>query len=143
MKEKIKINLFEFEPYCFLEGGTGLNHSEEMVSQIIFNNKLNMWIIDDLYSNPERLLALRYLKPKTIFFGTTGTYKKDLVYLKEIFKITEYIPDNIVFTLGDTECHFWDLIDLVKSINPKVRFFELYTMYTLDDDIQLIPREDI
>lgn len=143
MGKTLKIDLFEFEPYCFLEGGTGLNDCEDKASRIIFSKKLDMWIIDDLYSKPDRLLALRYLKPKTIFLGTTGVYKKDLDYLKKIFSVAEYIPDNIVFTIGDTERHFWDLIKVAKATNPKVRFFDLYPMYTSEDDIQLIPRKDI
>ena len=138
MSKLLKIDLFEFEPYCFLEGGTGLNDCEQKVSDTLYRKHITSWILDDLYDKPERLIALKFLKPKTIFLGTTGVYQDKVNNLKEVFKIAEHIPDNIVFTIGDTETNFWELIDMAKATNPKVRFFDLYPMYTKDDDIQLI-----
>lgn len=143
MTDEVKIDPFQFEPFVFLEGGRGLNDCESKVSKQLFNEGFDVWVLDDLYSNPDKLVAIKFLKPKTIFIGTTGVYKKDLSHLKEVFKVCEYIPDNLVLTVSNTENHISDLIEIAKATNPKFRVFELYPMFNEDDEIKFIHIKDI
>ena len=128
---------YDFEPYCVLEGGSGFIDMEQDIIDRCNHKHITCWAIDDLYDNPERIKAIKYLKPKTIILGTTGTYVDKLSKIIEFFSKLNYFPDNVIFTMG--EDYFYGLMKKAKIKNPKIKFYKMYPSF--GENIQILIRE--
>lgn len=117
---------YDYAPFCFLEGGTGLNDVEEKLYQKIVDTRAECWSIEDLYDKPERIVALQFLKPKTIIFGTTGVYEKELSHL---FKVAEVIDFDFVERLYLT---LDTMRDAAKFIRPLLKKYPNIKVFSVD-----------
>lgn len=123
---------YNYEPFMFLEGQTGLNDCERIVSKILNDRNYRCWVLDDLYENPDRLVAIQYLKPKTIILGTTGLYKNELDYLFKIAAITDLSSiEKVILTLKSEEVIRWDLKQIQKKY-PKMTFYSFGSVIDYD-----------
>lgn len=132
MKKETIISLdYSLEPIAFLEGGKGLNDDEEFIHKTCFHNRIDTWVLDDLYSKPERIAALKFLKPKTLILGTTGVYKDELNRLIDLFFGMEITCiENIILTLDSEDVLYKHLIKL-----PNVRFLKPMQIYSHFDEV--------
>lgn len=119
-------------PVVFLEGGLGLTDDAENLFQLISRHKIYPFVFEELYDNPEILIALKWIKPKTIILGTTGVYREKIAHCFEIFKLAECVPDNVIFLFGEETMK--NEINYLKALNPKLRVF---TIHVLGEDYEL------
>lgn len=124
MEEILEQPDYDFEPYCILEGGQGLSNTEEVFVDKCNYMHIKNWVLDNLYEDPEKIKAIKYLKPKTIILGTTGTYADKLNKIKEIFAKLNYFPNHVMFTMG--EDYFYELMNLARIKNPIIKFYRIY-----------------
>lgn len=131
-RNRIPISLdYSLEPIAFLEGGKGLNNCETFIHKTCFHKGLDMWLLDDLYSKPERIAALKFLKPKTLILGTTGVYEDKLNQLIDLFFDMEITSiENIILTLDSEDVLYKHLVKL-----PKVKFLKPMQVYSFFDEV--------
>ena len=86
-------------PIAFLEGGSGLEECEDFIYRRCIVRDIDCWKLDSLYEYPEKMMAIQYLRPKTIIVGTTGVYKDKIQKIVEHFQSipSEYI-ENVIIT---------------------------------------------
>ncbi len=125
---------YDMEPIAFLEGGKGLNDTEDFIYKKCLRRNIEVWKIDDLYENPRRLVALQFLEPKTIILGTTGVYRDKLDDLIELFFTLKLKGlENIVICMdssGVLEDQFSKLPKEIKILEPTER----YSIFNEDSD---------
>ncbi len=134
MKKKVEISLnYDLEPIAFLEGGKGLDNMEKFIFRKCQFKDIDYWLLDELYEKPERVYALKYLKPKTLVIGTTGVYKEKLDNLIEIFFSLEITSVENIILVSDSEevlhPHFKKLPN-VNFLKPNQNFSSMF------DDIE-------
>lgn len=126
---------YDFESFCVLEGQKSLNDTEKyFIKSCNYHNCTN-WVLDDLYENPRKLMAVFFLRPKTIVLGTTGIYKEKLDVLIDLFFSQESDfgwLENIIFTL-DSENLFRSEMKKIKKLNPNIKFWDFYEVPSLFD----------
>ncbi len=116
---------FEKQPFAFLEGGLGLNDTEQYLAEGLFKRGYEIYILEELYDKPRKLAALQFLDVKTIIMGTTGVYEKQLNLLVDFFFSLDIDKlENVVLTL-DTERVMRDPMAKVKELNPKIKFYKI------------------
>lgn len=126
---------YDFEPFCVLEGQKGLNDTERYFIRSCNEWNYENWVLDDLYENHRKLMAVFFLRPKTIILGTTGIYREKLDALTDLF--FSYESDfswleNIIFTL-DSEGIFRSEIKKIKELNSNIKFWDFYEDPSLFD----------
>jgi len=124
--ELIEIPEFDMEPIVFLEGGRGIGDTEMVISDICHDKNITYYILDDLYSDPEKIMAVKYLKPKSIIMGTTGVYKDKIEKVIKVFLEAKHLPEKVFFTMGEDVGVIIDLIEKVKAIKPDLQLFRIY-----------------
>jgi hypothetical protein len=133
-KDKIVIPYYDFQPFCVLEGGSGLNDCERYLVKSLNHYNVDNWVIDDLYDKPRRLGAVQFLTPKTLVMGTTGVYRDKLNQLIDLFFSLEITGlENIILTL-DSEDVFWFEMGEIKKRIPNIKFWGLYSVPSMFDD---------
>jgi hypothetical protein len=116
---------FEKQPFAFLEGGLGLNDTEQYLAEGLFKRGYEIYILEELYDKPRKLAALQFLDVKTIIMGTTGVYEKQLNLLVDFFFSLDIDKlENIVLTL-DTERVMREPMEKIKELNPRVKFYKI------------------
>lgn len=130
--KKVEIDWTEAEPIVVLEGGIGLNDTERDIVDHLFKYRLYPVVLENLYEEPEKIIALKYIKPKTIMLSTTGTYRDELDHCIEMFKIADHLPDNVIIGIGEDA--LWSTIRHFRKIKPDMKFFTA-TSYGKDDFI--------
>lgn len=125
MKDYIALDTekcIELGTIAFLDG-TDLPETEHAIFKSFTDrNFTEVWSLENLYEFPERILALKYLKPQTIVTGTTAVMADKLNWLVDAFIEISHIPDNIILTHGGE--YFIRLIkDLMKE-KPSIRVYD-------------------
>jgi hypothetical protein len=116
---------FNKQPFAFLEGGLGLNDTEQYLSEGLFKRGYEIYILEELYDKPRKLAALQFLDVKTIIMGTTGVYQKELDLLVDFFFSLDVDKlENIIFTL-DTERVMREPMAKIKELNPNIKFYKI------------------
>lgn len=125
MKAETSILDFDKQPFAILEGGLGLNDTEDRLAHGLFTRGFELYVLEELYEKPRKLAALQFLDVKTIILGTTGVYKDKLGMLVEFFMSLDLGHlENVVLTL-DTERVMREEMRLLKDKLPGVRFWKL------------------
>lgn len=130
---KTNFSFVSESPVVFLEGGLGLTNEGEDLVKFLVNQRIYPFVFEELYDNPELLITLKWIKPKTIVLGTTGVYREQINQCFEVFKLAECVPDNIVFLFGEET--MGNEINYFKVLNPKMRVFTIYVLSA--DDYEL------
>lgn len=117
---------YEHEPIAIIEGGKGLNDTERLIEKRCQDRNIEHYVLDGLYENPRKVMAIMYLKPKTIVFGTTGTYREDVEHLIALLKIGEHIPDIICISIGEELGVIRDALLYAKSKNENLKAFTVF-----------------
>jgi deoxyribodipyrimidine photolyase-like uncharacterized protein len=100
----------------------------------IFNDSYNCVIINNLYNNPVRLAALKFLEPEYVFVNPKTSSESQLKELSDYFKALDYVPKNIIFGSDEAED---SLMSLAKKYKSKgCNFLKL-------NDFDFIPSERI
>lgn len=116
---------FSKQPFAFLEGGLGLNDTEQYLSEGLFKRGYEIYILEELYDKPRKLVALQFLDVKTIIMGTTGVYQKELDLLVDLFFSMDVDKlENIIFTL-DTERVMRGPMAKIKEAKPNIKFYKI------------------
>ena len=116
---------FEKQPFAFLEGGLGLNDTEDYLSKGLFKRGYEIYILEELYDKPKKLAALSFLDIKTIILGTAGVYKNKLELLIDLFfSLNLDNLENIIFTLN-TENIMSREMEKIKQIKPNIKFYKI------------------
>lgn len=121
MEENI-LNFYN-SPVVILEGGLGLPDTERDCKLYLQDRDIDLFVLDDLYNKPERILAIQYLKPKLIIFGSTCTYEDELKNVIELYKTINYVPDIVAITHGKDESTIIKLIKQAKEIKPELQAY--------------------
>ena len=129
MKEEIDFSFVTQSPVVFLEGGLGLLEEAERLVQMLVNHRIYPFVFEELYDNPELLITLKWIKPKTIVLGTTGVYRDKIDHCVKMFKIAEHIPDNVIFLFGEDDMK--KEIKEFKALKPSMKVFAIHV---LDDE---------
>lgn len=114
----------------FLEGGQGLSDSDEE-DFISLSKKFNCMLFDNLYEEPLKIIALKYLKPEFLHISTTGMYQEKLKTLIDYFEIAEHIPEGVIFSSERTAMV---LLGLARELKEKGTHF----YYCYDGKLQEI-----
>lgn len=123
---KNQFNVRKGDQYAILNGQEGLHTIEEELFGFLIDNHCTANIIDNLFEQPEKIAALKFLNPKTIVLSTTGLHHEKLQFCYELFKELEWLPDNVVFTGG--EDNFLGMARTLKEIKPAMKFYNVYTL---------------
>lgn len=118
--------LFEYdnEPFCLLEGGTGLNELEGHVYHRLVDKNFEVWSLENLYEKPERLASLQFLKPKTLIFGTTAVYQDKLNLLVDLAQSLDLNSvEKVILTL-DTDRDMRKQLKIFKEKYPKIKWYK-------------------
>lgn len=128
------MKMYKFEPIIILNGQSGLHDTERAFYNKCVKDSVDITIIDNVFEDQEKIKAIKYLKPKTIMVGTTGTYAEELSESKEMFKSMGYIPENVIFTMGEDYFH-----SIINDIRDKttIKTFRIEPMTFSDDEIVL------
>ena len=126
MKEKVDFSFVTQSPVVFLEGGLGLLEEAEHLVQMLVNHHIYPFVFEELYDNPELLVTLKWIKPKTIVLGTTGVYRDKIDHCVSCFRIAEHIPDNVIFLLGEDDMK--KEIAEFKALKPSMRVFSIHVL---------------
>ena len=111
----------EIEDIVFLEGNLGTDH-REMFNEL--SRDYNCMIFDNLYKRPDKLIALKFLKPECLFIGTTGMFVDKIDNLIDYFNISEYIPKMVIFA---SENSAMALLGLARDLKEKgTKFYYKY-----------------
>lgn len=121
-------DLLQFEPFCVLNGQKGLHDTERNLVKQLNQRNIEVFVLDDLFKDTEKLKAIKYLKPKTLVLGTTGTYREDLDKTKDLFKSIGYYPENVIFTMG--EDYFYEMLN-----ENNIKSYSLLPLQWSDDEI--------
>lgn len=127
------INLALAEPYCILNGQPDLHEAEMDLYRYLVSKNHIVNVLDNLFDEPEKLKSLLLLKPKTLVLGTTGVYADSLRRAIEAFKDLGYIPDNVIFTMGEEILS--GLARKLKKSKPGMKFYGVVTFGP--DDIEI------
>ena len=129
---------WDYEPFCILEGGLGLNDIENDLRKKLNKANAQLWVIEDLYDNPQRIGALQFLKPKTLIFGTTGIYHNKL---DTLFKMADALNldsvERVYLTLDSYDSIGGRLKEFGKKY-PKIQFFDVDTLFDDEDSIRKV-----
>lgn len=125
---------YKNESFCVLEGYAGFADTERRFIQECHSRNMKVLELDEIYDKPEQLMALKYLKPNTIVLGTTGTYREEVDNAVKWFQISPYFPRNIIFTHGENQYVFREL--LKEALQKEVRVFQMAPCLFLDDEME-------
>lgn len=115
---------FDMQPYFILEGGTGLDSTEEEILHSLKGKEV--YVFDDLYTKPGKLACVNFLKPKTIIFGSTGLFKDKLAIIFDLSNELNFSSvENIVLTLEPNKTIMNFLLEMKKKY-PKIVLFDYY-----------------
>ena len=109
----------------FLDGTPGLD-SQSRENFDTLKRKFNCMIFDNLYEKPEKLVAMKFLKPEFIHVNTTNTFKEKNDHLLEHFKIAEHIPEGVIFANEMTAMAFLGLARELKEKGTKFYYLDLF-----------------
>jgi hypothetical protein len=141
MKQKIQsmettklIPLYDFAPFCVLEGGRGLHDTENyLIKSFNFHGARN-WVLDELYEKPRRLVSLQFLRPKTLIVGTTGVYKDKINMLIDLFFELDVVGlENIILTMRSEDV-FYEQLLILRERNPELKFWALNETPSMFDE---------
>lgn len=125
MKDGKTLIDYNLEPFAFLNGGSGLDREDRMLHCRMINKSMISWELSDLYDKPHRFVSLNFLRPKTIIFGTTGVYTKQINVLLELAEgLNLSSVENVVLTL-DTEDVLYKFFKAMKEKYPHIIFYKL------------------
>lgn len=103
------VDLSEFGTIAFLNGQSGLHESENAFYKYIVGRHDYPIVLDDLFNDPKKIKAIKYLNPQTIVIGTTGTYRAKIDLVVNEFKKLKWLPKKAIFTMGEE--YFYDFLD--------------------------------
>jgi len=127
---------------CFRsEGGLGLNDTETYLKRWMEWRNINTIVMDDLYKNPDQILAIKYLEPTILVIGTTGTYQEEMEVIYNKFKQTKYLPDHVFITIGINGMR--DFIRESLSLNPTIQFWKVFGWDKEDIIVEKYPRYEL
>jgi hypothetical protein len=135
--------LYEYsnQPFMLLEGGQGLNEKERYIYRTLVSKSMDVWSIDNLYGKVARLGAINFLRPKTLIFGTTGAYKKDLELIQDFATALDFSSvEKVILTL-DTENTMGKFLHFMGKEYPKIKFYKLKHFFTCDEDVDVMIKE--
>lgn len=117
-----------------LEGQPVIDHSSYVEDSLDCEqqiNKFNHIVLDNLYEDFAKLVAVKYINPDYIHIKTSGLYKEKIDILIDLFESLEYIPKSIIFY---NENSAMTLLGLARELKEKgTKFYYLY-----DDGLQEI-----
>lgn len=104
----------------FLEGMKGTDFRDDFDS---LNNKgYEVSILDNLYTEPEKMEQIKVIDPDCLFIATTGIRKKELYILSSYFYSLNYIPRNVMFDSERTVRLFLEYTRELKKLGTKFYF---------------------
>jgi len=122
----------KIEKIVFLEGSIGTDFKEEF--DILKEMGFDVFIIDNLYEEPNKLKLIKELNPEYLFIGTTGVRKKEKEVLISIFSELKYIPKKVMFANEHSAMVYLGLSRDLKKYGTKFYF----TPYSINDCIDEI-----
>lgn len=141
MKDYITVNTkmcMDLSPIAFLDG-TDLPETEcTIFKNFVDRGFKDVWALEELYDFPERLMALKYLKPNTIVVGTTCVKLDRFRKFVDTFLKIGHIPNNIILTHGGK--YFIGTIKLLMEKKSDIKVFSAHGW--VDDEVRLIDVSD-
>ena len=109
------------EQIVFLNGTSGY---EDIIGVEKLQRNFNCILFDDLYEKPEKLVALKFLKPEYLYINTTGLFRDKINSLVDYFLIAEFLPKGVIF---GSENSVMALLGLARDLKEKgVKFYYYY-----------------
>lgn len=115
------------EDIVFFEGQQGIGGliQEDYKSITKYRGMFNCILLDDLYTNPEKVISVMYIKPKYIYLNTTGLFIDKIDMIMGFYKISEYLPYGVIFGSERTALLFKGrLSELDKNNTLKYYYWE-------------------
>jgi hypothetical protein len=115
----------------FLKGSQGTD-SRDTFNEL--SKLYNCILFDNLYEKPDKMAALKFLKPECLHISTTGLFHEKIDFLVDVFSSLEWAPKYVIF---EHERSVMALLELARELKGKgVRFF--YVDGTEFDEIKWI-----
>lgn len=131
--------LYDMEPFVILEGSEYLGELEVKALEALQRQRIYPIPVCDLYKNPSAIVALHYLKPKTVILFSTGVYQTNIENCLEVFKAcVEHLPDNIILGMNESAI-IWKYLREIKKQKPSLNIYKL-KLSELDVFSDEIPR---
>lgn len=103
------VSLHSLGDFAIIDGQNGLSGTEEYFYKNLVQRNHYPLVLDDLFTNPTKIKALKIFKPDTIVLGTTGVYREKIDRVMAEFIKLKWLPKNAVFTMGEE--YFNDFIE--------------------------------
>ena len=102
----------------FLEGQKVLDHKNFVSDETEGYTKddFNSIVLDNLYEDFGKLVAVKFIKPEYIHIRTTGLMYEKLNVLVDLFESLDYVPKNIIF---GSERSVMSLLGLARELKTK------------------------
>lgn len=118
-------DFFEYESFMFLEGQYGLPDMIDEIYGIISGKRLETWIIQDIFSKPERIKAIPYLNPSVIIFQTTMMSRDKIEKIIKYLESKKWSPKEI-----------WQIVPNDRPIVDSDQY-EVFSPYVLNGCVRL------
>jgi hypothetical protein len=115
----------EYESFLFLEGQTGLPDHVDELYDFLHSQKLEVWVIEDIFKKPERIRAIPFLNPSVIIFQTTWMNTDAIADIIKYLEANQYKPKEI-----------WECLSS-KRTNLDTEKYNVYDFYLEDGVIEL------
>jgi len=106
-------------PIAILNGTKTLSGPEETLYNLLKSKEL--YLIDNLFNEPENLLQLKTLQIKTIIIQTTGVNSTAINKAVEFFNQINYVPQIIILIYPE---YLWKAVCKFIKLNPTTKVYE-------------------
>lgn len=84
-----------YDSFMFLEGQCGLPRDIQEIQEFVQSIGIEHWVIENLFTNMDRIRAIPYLKPDVLVFETTLQSKREINAIIEYLQKADYKPKEI------------------------------------------------